>query len=246
MAKTSGLGDNFYIAGFDLSGDLASLEEIGGGPAAGDVTAINKSAHERIGLLRDGDMQFTTYFNPSASQEHAALKTLPRTDVVASYFRGTTLLNPAACCIGKQINYDFSRATDGGLTAKVQVQANGFGLEWGKMITAGLRTDSGATTGAFLDDNGAGTAFGGQAYVQLVAFSGTSVTVDIQSATTSGGSYATTGLTTSAMTAIGAQRLSVANTTTINRFLKVVTTGTFSSATFAVMFVRNATAGVTF
>lgn len=244
MAKTSGLGDNFYIAGYDLSGDVASLEQIGGGPAAGDVTAIKSSAHERIGLHRDGGMQFSSRFNTSAGAEHPALSTLPRTDVVATYFRGTTLLNPAAGCIGKQIDYNGSRATNGDLTIKVQVQANGFGLEWGKQITAGLRTDTTATTGAAVDDNGAGTSFGGQAYIVVTAFSGTSVTVDIQSATTSGGSYATTGLTSSAFTAIGAQRLSVANTTTINRFLKVVTTGTFTSATFAVLFVRNASAVV--
>lgn len=244
--KTSGLGDNFYIAGFDLSGDLASLEEIGGGPAAGDVTAINKSAHERIGLTRDGGMQFTTFIDIAAGAEHVAFKTLPRTDVVASYFRGTTLLNPTASCIGKQIGYDPNLDTKGNITAKVQVQANGFGLEWGKMITAGLRTDTAATVGAFLDDNGAGTAFGGQAYFQLVAFSGTSVTIDIQSATTSGGSYATTGLTSAALTAIGASRVAVANTTTINRFLKVVTTGTFSNAVFAVGFTRNLAAGQVF
>lgn len=246
MAKTSGLGDNFYIAGYDLSGNLASLEEIGGGPAAGDVTAINKSAHERIGLHRDGGFQFTTFIDIAAGGEHVAFSTLPRTDVVASYYRGTTLLNPTASCIGKQIDYDPSRDTSGNIHAKVSVQANGYGLEWGKMITAGLRTDSAATTGAFVDDNAAGTAFGGQAYVQLVAFSGTSVTVDIQSATTSGGAYATTGLTTTAMTAIGAQRLSVANTTTINRYLKVVTTGTFSNAVFAVAFTRNLIAGQVF
>lgn len=79
----------------------------------------------------------------------------------------------------------------------------------------------------------------------LTAFSGTSVTIDIQSATTSGGSYSTTGLTTSAMTAIGAQRLATANNVTINEFLKVVTTGTFTVAKFVVVFVRNAKA-VTF
>lgn len=246
MSKTSGLGDNFYIAGYDLSGDLASLEEIGGGPAAGDVTAINKSAHERIGLKRDGGMSFTTFINIASGQEHAAFKTLPTADVIASYFRGTTLLNPAASCIGKQVNYDPQRDSAGNIHAKVDVKANGYGLEWGKMITAGLRTDTVATTGAAVDDNGAGTAFGGQAYVQLVAFSGTSVTVDIQSCTTSGGTYATTGLTTTAMTAIGAQRLSVANNVTINRFLKVITTGTFSNAIFAVAFTRNAAAGQVF
>jgi hypothetical protein len=130
---------------------------------------------------------------------------------------------------------------------KVQVDQNGFGLEWGKTITAGLRTDTTATTGSAIDENpSAGTTFGAQAYFQLVEFVGTSVTIDIQSATTSGGSYTTTGLTTTAMTTVGSQRLATANTATINEFLKIITTGTFTWAVFNVVFVRNQAAGQVF
>lgn len=245
MAKTSGLGDNFYIAGFDLSGDVASLDQISGGPALLDVTPINKSAHVRIGGLRSGGMSFTSFFDAAAGAEHLALSTLPRTDVIATYARGTTVGNPAASMTSKQINYDPTRDNTGNLTLKTDLQSNSFGLEWGIQLTAGLRTDGSATTGAFFD-NTAATSFGGQAYFQLTAFSGTSVTIDIQSATTSGGSYSTTGLTTTAMTAIGAQRLAVSTATTINEFLKVVTTGTFTNAVFSVVFVRNLTAGQVF
>lgn len=249
MSKTSGLGDNAYVGGYDLSGDVASIDQANGGPALGDVTAINKSGHERLGLLRSGGMAFTSFFESTSSWSplagSAALSALPRTDVIASYFRGTAVGNPAFSVNGKQVDYDPTRSNTGELTLKVQVQSNGFGAEWGEQLTAGLRTDTTATTGAFFDDT-AGSSFGGQAYFHLVAFSGTSVTIDIQSATTSGGTYSTTGLTTTAMTAIGAQRLATSNTTTINRFLKVVTTGTFTNAKFAVVFVRNATAGVVF
>lgn len=249
MAKQSGLGDNFYVGGYDLSGDVASLDQISGGPALIDVTAIRKSANERIGGLRDGDMQWTMFLdiNQGASPYWVDnLHTLPRSDVVATYFRGTTLGNPTACLVGKQLNYDPTRDNSGNLTLKVEAQANAFGLEWGEQLTPGLRTDTTATTGAFFDD-GAASSFGGQAYFQLLAFAGTSVTIDIQSATSSGGTYATTGLTSSALTAAPAsQRVSVANTTTINRYLKVVTTGTFTNAVFAVGFMRNPVAGVVF
>lgn len=184
-------------------------------------------------------MQFTTYFDNALSAENVALDQLPRTDVVATYFRGTSLGNATACCVGKQLNYDPTRANTGELTAKVEIQANAFGLEWGEMLTPGLRTDTTATAGSFVDDGGS-TALGGQAYVQLTAFTGTSVTIAVQHATTSGGSYANvTGLATSALTAIGAVRLATTPTTTINEFVKVTTTGTFTSATFAVSFMRN-------
>ena len=77
MAKSSGLGDNCYIGGYDLSGDIMALSKVSGGPATLDVTAINKSAHERIGGIRDGALDFSSAFNPSPNQEHPVLAALP-------------------------------------------------------------------------------------------------------------------------------------------------------------------------
>lgn len=145
--KQSGLGDNFYVGGYDLSGDTASLDGISGGPAVIEVTGINKSAYERIGGLRDGHVEWTSHYNPSAGQEHVALSSLPTADQQVMYFRGTTLGNAAAALVGKQLNYDMTRADDGKLTLKVNVDGNGFGLEWGNNLTAGLRTDTAATNG---------------------------------------------------------------------------------------------------
>ncbi len=242
MAKTSGLGDNFYIGGWDLSGDIASLDQVSAPLAVLDVTPINSFANVRIHGLRDGDLQFTSFFD--AADEHMILSALPRTDTIATYFRGTAVGNPAMSINGKQINYDPTRDATGGLTLKVEVQADGYGLEWGKMLTAGLRTDTTATTGSAFDQ-GAGTTYGGQAYLQITAFTGTSVDVQIQHATTSGGSYATL-IDFGSQTSAGAFRQTVSNTTTVDEFLKVVTTGTFSTVTFAVMFVQNQIAGQVF
>lgn len=310
--KTSGLGDNFYIGGYDLSGDLASVDQISGGPALLNVTPISKSANVRIGGLRDGSMQFTTFFENSSAvsspavpattvaqvstynfpvlvnviggtvsnvavngsnvgsgdgtyllpalgtiiltysaaptwawtlvgTEHNALSALPRTDTIASYFRGTALGNPAACVNGKQLNYDGTRDNSGNLTLKVEVQGNGFGLEWGQMITAGLRTDTTATTGAAYD-LGAGNTHGAQAYLQLVDLVGTSVDVKVRHCTTSGGTYADL-IDFGSQAAIGSFRGTAAGT--VNEFLKVVTSGTFTYATFAVAFMIN-TAAVSF
>src|SRR6266545_6925038 len=115
MAKQSGLSDNLYVDGYDLSGDIGAVDSIAGGPAALDVTAIDKSGHERLGGQRDGSLEFTSFFDDAALAEHAALKGLPTTDRVVSYFRGTLLGGQAACLVGKQINYDPSRNEDGSL-----------------------------------------------------------------------------------------------------------------------------------
>lgn len=248
--KITGLGSQFFIGGFDLSGDVSAIDQATGGNKPLDVTGIKSLAHERLGGERDGTLDFSVFFDTAATGEHAALSGLPTADTIGSFFApnasfAQAIGNPACSINAKQVNYDWVRGADGSLTGKVSLLANGFGLEWGEALTAGLRTDTTATTGAFFDD-GAGSNFGGQAYFQLVAFSGTSVTIDIQSATTSGGSYSSTGLTSGAFTAIGAQRVAVANNTTINEFLKVVTTGTFTNAVFAVQFCRNLVAGIVF
>lgn len=245
VSKQGGLGQRLLVGGYDISGDIGALDNVHGGPAALDVTDITQSAHARIGGLRDGGLGTTEFFD--AANAHPVLKALPTADVGVSYLLNTTLGGPAACCVAKQLDYDPTRAADGALTLKTQFDGNGFGLEWGEQLTAGLRTDTTATAGTVVDDGGA-TNFGGQAYLQVTAFTGTSVTVAVQHATTSGGSYSNvTGLAFTAVTAAPAwQRLASSNSLTINEFVKVTTTGTFSSATFSVVFVRNKLAGQVF
>jgi hypothetical protein len=91
--------------------------------------------------------------------------------------------------------------------------------------------------------------FGLQAYLHVFAVVGTSVTVKLQeSSDNSGDAYAdVTGGGFTAVTAVagtGSQRIQTSRTQTIERYLRVVTTGTFSSATFAVAVVRNDTSVV--
>ena len=149
MAKQTGLGDNYFCGGFDLSGDTNSLGKISGGPALIDVTGINESAYERLGGIRNGGIDWVSHFNPTNA--HVALSPLPTADVILTYARGTTLGNPAACMVAKQINYDPTRAANGAITFAVGAQSNGYGLEWGVQLTAGLRTDTAATNGTSLD-----------------------------------------------------------------------------------------------
>jgi hypothetical protein len=296
---------------------VSAVSQLSGGPALLDVTPINSSANQRIGGLRTGDLQFTTFFEYAGSAgsapsfplttvpytstfpvpvlvtitggtvtnvsvngstvlsgdgtvlvpplgsitvtytgspswtwttqgtEHDILSTLPTADTIASYFRGTTLLSPCASIYGRQLNYDPTRDNTGNLTMAVEVQSDGYGLEWGVQLTAGLRTDTTGTTGSYVDDNGAGTSFGAQAYLQIIEFAGTSVDVKIEHCTTSGGSYSSL-IDFGSQTGIGAWRQSVSNSTTVDRYLKVVTSGTFTYATFAVHWTRNQTAGQVF
>lgn len=246
MAKTNGLASELFIGGYQLSGDIQAVDNISCPAATLDVTAINKSAYERINGLRDGTIEATTFFNTATGRAHPVLKTLPTTDSHLMYCHKTTLGNPAACLVAKQINYDGSRGSDAGFTFKVQAQGNAYGLEWGNQLTAGLRTDTTATNGTAIDTT-ASASFGAQAYLQVTALTGTNVIVAIEDSADNVSFAAVTGLAfTSVTSAPGFERLATANTATVRRYVRAVTTGTFTSASFVVAINKNETAGVVF
>ncbi len=250
MAKQTGLGDNFYAGGYNLSGDTASLGTIGGGPEALEITGIDKSAFERIGGLRTGGVSWSSWFNKDAKQQHVALSALPTTDVHVMYFRGTTYGNPAAACVAKQINYDPTRGADGSLTFDVDAESDGFGLEWGRMFTPGIETDTAAANGTGVENAAqAQTTFGLQAYLQTFDFTGTDVTVKLQESDDDASSDAYADITGGGFTQITSgdqhqERIATATNLTVEQWIRVVTTGTFSAFEFAVMVVRNTAAPV--
>lgn len=245
MSKQSGLGNALYISGFNASGDIQALGTIGGGPAMLPGTDITQLAMARIPGVRDGRMEATTFFNPDMGMTHDKLAALPTSDVVMTYCCGDTVGAPAACLNGKQVNYDGSRGADGSLTFAVSGQANGYGLEWGLLGTAGIRTDTTATNGPSLD-NAASTAFGLQAYLHVFAVTGTSVTVKLQDSPDNSTFTDVVGGAFTVATGVTAQRIATSNAQTVERYLRVSTTGTFTNAQFAVVINRNPIAGVTF
>lgn len=251
MAKESGLGDMLIVHGYNASGDIQQLGRIGGGPALLNFTGIDKSGYERKGGLLDGAFEMTTFFNSDTvtPATHQQLSTLPRTDVIFTYGHTTQLGWPAASLVGKQPNYDPTRGDDGMITFGVSAQANGYGIEWGKQLTAGVRTDTAATNGTGVDTT-ASLSFGAQAYLQVGAVTGTDVTVKIQDSADNVSFADVAGLAFTQITggAPLAERISVSNTTTIRRYVRVVTvtTGGFTSLSFSVNFIKNEVAGVVF
>lgn len=251
MTKSSGLGDNLYVAGFDTSGDIQQLGNIGGGPALLNFTPINKSAYERQGGLRDGRIEYTAFFNhvPVTGGTHEKLAALPSTDQIVTYCRGTALGDAAASLVSKQIGYDPNRGDDGSLTFALSAQANGFGIEWGQQLTAGIRTDTAATNGTGIDTT-ASASFGGQAYLQAFSFTGTDVTVKIQDSADNATFADVAGFSFTQITGSTplAERIALGNTATLRRYLRAVTvtTGGFTSLAFAVNVIKNETAGVVF
>lgn len=241
--KQSGLGDQLFVEGYDIGADTQSIGGISTPRTVIEMTGITKLAHEREYGKRDGSAEWTSYFNDAADAEHEILKTLPRTNVNVMYLRGQGLGSPAACTLGKQVNYDPTRGEEGDFTFEVNVQSTDYGLDWCEQLTAGKQTDASATNTTGVDFGTGSKSFGFQAYLQVFSIGSGTATVKIQEssdngvgdtfADVSGGAFA-------AVTGRTAERIqSVSATLTVERYLRVVTTGTFTNLVFAVAVNRN-------
>lgn len=239
MAKSSGLGDAFYYNGNDLSGDVNSISKLSTPLATIDSTDITQLANARLGGLRAAELDWAAFFDPSLG--HPVWSALPLTDQIMSYFRTTAVGAPAFTMQGLQLNYDLTRGADASLSVALTAQSDKFGGEWGIQLTPGKRVDTGAFSGAGYDDtaniaNGVSTQFGGQAYLHVFAVSGGSPDIVVQHAPDN-----TTWTTLTDFGAQGAAPAVVRNSFagTVQRYLRVITTGAFTSVTLAVQICRN-------
>lgn len=244
--KSSGLGAALWVGGYDVGASTNSLSRISGGNAPIVMTDITQSAMARDGGQRSGGFDIVSYWNPDAGGSHDAYSPLPTADALATYAAYTPAIGvPCASVIGKQLNYDGNRTQDGGFLLNVTVESNGYGTQWGFLATAGARTDTAATAAAAVSplDQGSASpgAFGLVMFVHLFAFTGTSVTIKLQeSSDNSGDAYAdVTGATTGALTTARQGLRIQTGSIAVERYLKVVTTGTFSNAVFAVQVYRH-------
>lgn len=241
MAKQSGLRSNIYVDGYNISGDYQAINQMNGGPAVIVTTGIDKEGVERIGGKRDGNLDATTHYNPDTDHAHLVLSPMPLTDRVVSYFHlpsGETF-----SLMAKQGNYDPTLAADGALTVAVNSAANGYGAEWGNALTNGPVTQTGAAAVAGVDF-ATSSAFGLQAWLHVFSFTGASITVKLQESSDNAATDAYADVVGGgfvAATARGAQRIQTARGLTVERWLRVLTTGTFSECTFAVTVTKNQT-----
>lgn len=244
MAKQSGLGDQLFISGVDIGADINSIGSLSTPRETLPATNITQSAEARFYGKRDGQAEFTAYFNDAVGETHATLKTLPRTDVHLMYLRGQGVGSEAVGLVGKQIDYAGTRGDDGSLLFNVSSQANAFGLDWCDQLTAGKVTHASAASTTGLDTS-ASLAFGWQAYLQVFSVGSGTATITIEDsadnavwATLSGGAF------TNATASTFERLQSSSATATVRRYLRVTTSGVFTNLVFAVAINKNQAARV--
>ncbi|HLC29008.1 MAG TPA: hypothetical protein VJL07_06135 [Dehalococcoidia bacterium] len=238
--KVSGIGANLYVAEFDLSGDVGSVETISSRRAMLEVPSLLNTGMERVAGLRDGEISFSSWWDTAAGAAHPALSTMPTADRIVTYANGTTLGAAAASLSGKQIDYSPTRGQDGSLAATVQALANNYGLEWGQLLTTGKQTFASAAAGTSIDDyGGTSTAFGAAAYLHVFSIGSGTATVAVQDSASAGSGFANLdNMVFTAVTGATSQRVQGTNAATVRRYIRVNVTGTFTNLVCALVFVR--------
>jgi hypothetical protein len=241
MAIQTGLNTRLYVEGYDLSGDANSLDGAGYTQTLLDITALNTEAITRTTGLVQGTISFNGFFNNATGQSHPVLSSnsgkLPADDQIVLIPLGADVGDPFAGLVSKEANYNVSRSQDSAITLNASYASEGIGTEFGEMLTAHDDTHSSAGSGTVLD-SGASSSNGASGYCQIFSLASGTVTVKIQHATSSSGTYS--DLISFTATGTGAVPMAERGTAsgTINRYLKVTTTGTFSNAVIAVGLCR--------
>ena len=238
MAKESGLNVRLYVEGKDMSGSANALDGAGYSQAMLETTPLNTSAATRITGLADGTLSVNGYFDTSDDAPWAEDSgKLPSSDAVVLVALSSAVGDPSVGMNAKEGEFNVSRSSGSAISIASSFSGNGMGGEFGEMLTAHDDTHSSAGSGTVVD-SGASSSSGGAGYVQVISLGSGSVVVNLQESTSSGGSYSNfmTFSTVAAAAAPSAERLTMEGT--VQRYIKVTTTGTFSNAKIAVAFAR--------
>ena len=202
-----------------------------------DVTTMCVNAREYLEGMETGTFSFAGLLDNTVTQLWTPLNALRQNGL-----ENPISVAPSGYAIGEQVwlaegelmSLEYASPLTDAVTFGAGFQVTGrpdLGVSLHDVVAA--ETAGGNSTSV---DNTAGTTNGGAAILHVSAFTGTSITVKVQHSTNN--STWVDLVTFTAATAAGAQHIEVAAGTTVNRYLRSIWTGTFTSATFAVGFAR--------
>ena len=240
MAITSGLNVRLLVEGRDLSGDANALDSMGYTQNLLDTTTLNKAAMARITGLSTGSVSVSAYFDNASTQGHATFSQnsgkLPTADQVVLVPLGSDIGSPSVGLSGKQAEYNVSRTSGSAITSSVTYEGNGMGGEFGVMLTAFDDTHASSSSNSSVD-NSASSSGGGVGYLENISLGSGTVTVKIEdSPDDATWSDLLTFTATGTSDVPSAERVEV--TGTVDRYVRVTTTGTFTNLKFACQLVR--------
>jgi hypothetical protein len=241
QGRLTGLNQRLYFDGFDASGDVGSVDNCDITRGQMDTSALNNVAMRRLLLLADLTFGYTAFYNPGVAGGtapfgpdagiHAKLATLPTTPRYGQWLLEGPYLGAAALqYAAKQVTGpSYRRQQSGAMTAPVSFHnSEGFATEFGVMLTDGAGTTKGL---AAVINHFSVTSAGG-------------VTYSIQHSTDNSAWTTLLTFTTVPVTATAGYGERVVVQGTVNRYLRVLTAGTFTNAIAAVSVRRGLTTDV--
>lgn len=132
MSKITGLGmsltvDNSAGTGKDISEDVNTFT-INQSRELIDVTGLDKEAYERLGGLKDAELQLSGAFDPTADKSHAVFSNQDNSRTFVLVFPGSVATFTLEAVIE---SYEVQRGNDGALTWSVTARiADGTTGQW--------------------------------------------------------------------------------------------------------------------
>lgn len=247
MAGTHGKSAKLLGYGYDLTSYFRQVN------SRGELSVSNKS------VLGDTDHSYETskqsggviaangLYSDGVGDVQRKLETFKGTTGIFMHLPdGYAAINKDFLAVqGTLVKHGGSIPHDDMVDTACEVQGK-YGLEMGRTMMAFTTPITSAANGtavdfgdAFASPSGAAAVVGGSAYLICTAFTGTSVTVTIEDSTDGATSWATVGTFTAVSAANVEQRISL-TAGTLKRYLRMVTTGTFSNFTGIVGCVKYA------
>lgn len=233
MTIKSGIGQLYFLDGLDLSGYIGSMEEWSMVDNTIRYATLTDSAYRRLGGKVGGSHRFGHFFEDTATVGIlAAVGQMPTGQRIATWvLSGPTpaIGDRALCMVIEQAQQNWTQGADGSFTGVTGGESADFPVENCRMLTAGQDTHASATSNSSFD-NGAQASNGAVCYIQFQELdSGTPTFVFEDSANDS--SWATlVSMSTTGGASAHAERKTV--TGTVERYLRITTTGTFTGADF--------------
>ena len=232
MPFVHGKGSAVLVDEFDLSAFLNSVDAAATADTA-EVTTFGNSAKSYIAGTKDATISLGGFFDGAASAVDEVLQAALGGSALISVCPAGVATIGNRCSLADCIttSYTVTAAVADAVTVAAEAQVTGGLLPGVVLASLVARTATGQTAAV---DNGASTAAGAKAFLHITAFTGTNVTVKVQESPDNS-TWAdmitftqATGVTSESGTAAG----------TVDRYLRVDISGTFTTVTFAVTIAR--------
>lgn len=229
-----GISSKIYLSGYNVTNYFKSYAANGAAGSA-DISTLGDTYQSFVSGLKGATINLSGFFSFDTGGSTLLLEAAfanATNKILTIYPQGDTLGNYGLAVKGFAASLDVQADTGSAGMVNGSIQSN-TGFYLGRSLHAlGAETSTGNGTSV---DNGAATSNGGDAYLQVTAFSGTDADIVVADSADNA-SFATIATFTQVTAANVAERVAVSGA--VRRYLRYTLSGTFTTITFNVLFAR--------